>query len=133
MDGNEAVVKLLLDTGKAQVDSKDEKGQTPLSWAVRRRLWVARRRNEVVVMWLCMAVVKLLLDKGKSKRSTRGITKAERRGPRQEGRGSISASINFCHVKEGSNYQGFLTQLSSKARQSGAPKGKSIVRLETLS
>jgi ankyrin repeat protein len=29
----EAVVKLLLDTGKTDVDSKDEDGVMPLSWA----------------------------------------------------------------------------------------------------
>ncbi|RYP00350.1 hypothetical protein DL764_006550 [Monosporascus ibericus] len=49
--GHETVVKLLLDTGKVDVDSKDnEYGQTPLSWA-------ARNGHE--------AVVKLLLDTGK--------------------------------------------------------------------
>jgi ankyrin repeat protein len=31
--GHEAVVKLLLETGKVDVDSKDKYGQTPLSWA----------------------------------------------------------------------------------------------------
>ena len=31
--GHEAVVKLLLATGKADVDSKDGFGRTPLSWA----------------------------------------------------------------------------------------------------
>ena len=33
MKGHEAVVKLLLETGKADVESKDGCGQTPLSWA----------------------------------------------------------------------------------------------------
>src|SRR5438270_739567 len=33
--GHEALVKLLLDTGKADVDSKDENGRTPLRWAER--------------------------------------------------------------------------------------------------
>ena len=49
-NGNEAVVKLLLDTGKVDVDSKDYRGQTPLSWA-------AENGHE--------GIVKLLLDTGK--------------------------------------------------------------------
>jgi len=49
--GHEAVVKLLLATGKADVDSKDNEGQTPLSWA-------ALLGHE--------AVVKLLLATGKA-------------------------------------------------------------------
>ncbi|OCL00607.1 ankyrin, partial [Cenococcum geophilum 1.58] len=49
--GHEAVAKLLLETGKVNVESKDTKyGQTPLSWA-------ARGGHE--------AVVKLLLETGK--------------------------------------------------------------------
>jgi ankyrin repeat protein len=44
------VVKLLLDTGKVDVDSKDSDGRTPVSWA-------AEHGHE--------AVVKLLLDTGK--------------------------------------------------------------------
>jgi len=48
--GHEAVVKLLLETGKVDPESKDkEYGQTPLSWAVRNGH---------------KAVVKLLLEKG---------------------------------------------------------------------
>ena len=47
--GVEAIVKLLLDTGKVEADSKDNFGQTPLSWA-------AQGGHE--------AVVKLLLKKG---------------------------------------------------------------------
>lgn len=47
--GVEAVAKLLLDTGKVDVDSKDEDGRTPL-------LWAAASGHE--------AVVKLLLKKG---------------------------------------------------------------------
>ncbi|KAH7207379.1 putative Pfs NB-ARC and ankyrin-domain-containing protein [Fusarium oxysporum] len=50
-NGNEAVVKMLLDTGKADVDSRDENGQSPLSWA-------AENGHE--------AVVKILLDTGKA-------------------------------------------------------------------
>ncbi|KAK4248955.1 hypothetical protein C7999DRAFT_39939 [Corynascus novoguineensis] len=46
-NGHEAVVKMLLDTGKVNVDSKDIYGQTPLSCA-------AKNRHE--------AVVKMLLD-----------------------------------------------------------------------
>ena len=34
--GHEAVVKLLLETGKVDVESKDKYGQTPLSWAAVR-------------------------------------------------------------------------------------------------
>jgi ankyrin repeat domain-containing protein 50 len=49
-NGNEAVVKLLLETSKVDVDSKDQYGQTPLSLA-------ARNGNE--------AAVKLLLETGK--------------------------------------------------------------------
>jgi ankyrin repeat protein len=48
--GNEAVVKLLLETGQVDVDSKDTDGRTPL-------LWAAEKGNE--------AVVKLLLETGK--------------------------------------------------------------------
>jgi ankyrin repeat protein len=48
--GHEAVVKLLLDTGKVDADSKDNDGRTPLWWA-------ATNGHE--------AVVKLLLDTGK--------------------------------------------------------------------
>jgi ankyrin repeat domain-containing protein 50 len=43
--GHEAVVKLLLATGKADVDSKDRDGQTPLSWA-------AQKGHEAVVKLL---------------------------------------------------------------------------------
>ncbi|KAL8365058.1 hypothetical protein RB595_004057 [Gaeumannomyces hyphopodioides] len=50
LNGHEAVVKLLLATGKVDVDTKDKFGRTPLSWA-------AERRHE--------AVVKLLLATGK--------------------------------------------------------------------
>ena len=32
--GREAIVKLLLDIGKVNVDQKDRDGRTPLSWAV---------------------------------------------------------------------------------------------------
>src|SRR2546423_7590982 len=35
-NGHEAVVKLLLATGKADVDSKDNYGQTPLLWAAKK-------------------------------------------------------------------------------------------------
>ena len=49
-NGHEAVVKLLLETGKVDVDSKDQYGRTPLSWA-------AENGHE--------AVVKLLLETGK--------------------------------------------------------------------
>ena len=49
--GHEAVVKLLLETGKANADSKDKDGRTPLSWA-------AASGHE--------AVVKLLLETGKA-------------------------------------------------------------------
>ncbi|KAK3935206.1 hypothetical protein QBC46DRAFT_462203 [Diplogelasinospora grovesii] len=49
-NGNEAVVKMLLDTGKVDVDAKDNSGWTPLSWAA------AKGRE---------AVVKMLLDTGK--------------------------------------------------------------------
>ena len=48
--GHDAVVKLLLKTGKVDVESKDEYGRTPLSWA-------AEEGHE--------AVVKLLLETGK--------------------------------------------------------------------
>jgi ankyrin repeat protein len=44
------VVKLLLETGKVEVDSKDETGRTPLLWAV-------ENGHE--------AIVKLLLETGK--------------------------------------------------------------------
>jgi ankyrin repeat protein len=35
-DGHTAVVKLLLDTGKADCHCKDEDDETALSWAIRR-------------------------------------------------------------------------------------------------
>ena len=45
-NGHEAVVKLLLETGKVDVDSKDKGyGQTPLSWA-------AQNGHEAVVKLL---------------------------------------------------------------------------------
>jgi ankyrin repeat domain-containing protein 50 len=57
--GHEAVVGLLLETGKVDVDSKDmEYGQTPLSWA-------AERGHE--------AVVKLLLETGKVDVDSKGM------------------------------------------------------------
>jgi hypothetical protein len=57
-NGHEAVVKLLLDTGKVDADSKDaENDRTPLSWA-------ARNGHE--------AVVKLLLDTGKVDADSKG-------------------------------------------------------------
>ncbi|KAL8366316.1 hypothetical protein RB595_004877 [Gaeumannomyces hyphopodioides] len=49
-NGHEAVVELLLATGKVDVDSKDEQGRTPLSWA-------AANGHE--------AVIKLLLATGR--------------------------------------------------------------------
>ena len=48
--GDEAIVKLLLETGKVDADSKDNFGWTPLSCA-------ARNRHK--------AIVKLLLNTGK--------------------------------------------------------------------
>ena len=48
--GDENLVKLLLETDKVDVDSKDNNGRTPLSWAV-------QSESE--------AVVKLLLETGK--------------------------------------------------------------------
>jgi len=50
MNGHKGVVKMLLDTGKVDVDSRDENGQTPLSLAV-------EDGNK--------GVVKMLLDTGK--------------------------------------------------------------------
>ena len=39
------MIKLLLETGKAVLDWKDEEGRTPLSWAV-------KGGHEAVVKWL---------------------------------------------------------------------------------
>ncbi|KAK4232838.1 hypothetical protein C8A03DRAFT_39511, partial [Achaetomium macrosporum] len=50
-NGHQAVVKMLLDTGKVDIDSKDDYGRTPLWWA-------ARNGHETVV--------KMLLDTGKA-------------------------------------------------------------------
>ncbi|OBT39451.1 hypothetical protein VE00_11019 [Pseudogymnoascus sp. WSF 3629] len=50
LNGHEAVLKLLLNTGKANADSKDKDGRTALSWA-------AGNGHE--------AIVRLLLDTGK--------------------------------------------------------------------
>ncbi|KAF1935355.1 hypothetical protein EJ02DRAFT_329775, partial [Clathrospora elynae] len=47
---HEAVVKMLLEIGNADVNSKDSTGQTPLSWAAKK--WHK-------------AVVKMLLETGK--------------------------------------------------------------------
>ncbi len=33
---HEAVVKLLLETGKVDIDAKDKSGRTPLSWAAEK-------------------------------------------------------------------------------------------------
>lgn len=49
--GHETVVKLLLETDKADVDARDRDGRTP-------QLWAARNGHE--------AVVKLLLETGKA-------------------------------------------------------------------
>ncbi|KAI9776691.1 MAG: hypothetical protein M1839_009418 [Geoglossum umbratile] len=69
--GREAVVKLLLETGKADVDSKDSWGRTPLSWATGGHTplsWMAGGRTPV--LWAAEsgreAVVKLLLETGKA-------------------------------------------------------------------
>ncbi|KAH8754214.1 ankyrin repeat-containing domain protein [Hyaloscypha sp. PMI_1271] len=48
-NGHEAIVKLLLETGEVDADSKDKGGQTPLSWAA---------------MYGRNATVKLLLETG---------------------------------------------------------------------
>jgi ankyrin repeat protein len=48
-NGNKAVVKMLLDTGKVDVNAKDQSGDTLLSWAAQNG---------------CEAVVKILLDTG---------------------------------------------------------------------
>ena len=83
-NGHEAIVKLLLDTGKVDINSEDNSNQTPLSWAAREGhktvvklllntgkvdidskdndsqtplLWAAKNGHE--------AIVKLLLDTGK--------------------------------------------------------------------
>ncbi|KAG8673979.1 hypothetical protein FPOAC1_007298 [Fusarium poae] len=50
-NGSEAMVKMLLDTGKVDVDAKDKNGRTPL-------LWAAENGHE--------AVVKMLVDTGKA-------------------------------------------------------------------
>lgn len=50
MGGHEAVVKLLLETGKVEVNAKDSNNQTPLSWAAKGGY---------------KAIVKLLLETGK--------------------------------------------------------------------
>jgi len=50
----DAVVKLLLATGKANVDSKDENGQTPLSWA-------AENGHEAVVKLLQSSIAAQLV------------------------------------------------------------------------
>jgi ankyrin repeat protein len=59
-NGYEAVVKLLLATGKVQVDFKDKYGRTPLSWAT-------QNGHE--------AVVKLLLATGKVEVDSKDATK----------------------------------------------------------
>ncbi|OAA65130.1 Ankyrin repeat-containing domain protein [Akanthomyces lecanii RCEF 1005] len=59
-NGHDAVVKLLLDTGKANVDSKDSYGRTPLSWA-------AENGHDVIV--------KLLLDTAKADIKSKDVVK----------------------------------------------------------
>ncbi|KAN0068626.1 hypothetical protein V8E54_013350 [Elaphomyces granulatus] len=59
-NGNEAVVKLLLETGKVEVDSQDKTGgRTPLLWAA------INGHVAVVKLLFETAVVKLLLETGK--------------------------------------------------------------------
>ena len=36
LNGHVAVIKLLLDTGKVDADSKDEDGHTPVCWAAKK-------------------------------------------------------------------------------------------------
>jgi len=48
---SETIVKLLLETSKVEVDSKDSYGRTPLSWAAEKG---------------CETVIKLLLETGKA-------------------------------------------------------------------
>ncbi|KAH7146950.1 ankyrin repeat-containing domain protein [Dactylonectria estremocensis] len=62
-NGNEAVVKILLNTGKVDVDARDKNGRSPLSWA-------AEKGRE--------AVVKMLLDTGKVDMATEDALFAER-------------------------------------------------------
>ena len=83
---HETVVKLLLDTGKVDADSKDNKyGPTPLSWA-------ARRGHE--------AIVKLLLDTGKVDADSRdnkyGRTPLTIWGGGERARGGRETSTDFC-------------------------------------
>jgi ankyrin repeat protein len=49
IDGQEIIVKLLLETGEVDIDSKDNGGQTSLSWA-------ARNGYEAVVKLICKHV-----------------------------------------------------------------------------
>lgn len=59
---HEAVVKMLLDTGKVEVDSRDKHGQMPLSLA-------AEKGEE--------AVVQILLETGKVEIDSKGIKTVE--------------------------------------------------------
>jgi hypothetical protein len=52
--GHEAMVELLLETDKVDINSKDNYGQTPLSWA-------AKRRHEAVVKLLQSSTKELIL------------------------------------------------------------------------
>src|SRR6266566_2514557 len=81
-NGHEAVVKLLLDSGKVDADSEDEQGQTPLS--------LAAGRGHKAIMKLLFdngkvgadakdsrgheAIVKLLLDSGKADADSKAKT-----------------------------------------------------------
>ncbi|OCK72873.1 hypothetical protein K432DRAFT_452233, partial [Lepidopterella palustris CBS 459.81] len=47
-NGHEAVVQLLLDTGKVKVDSKDWYGQTPLSLAAGHEALVKLLKNAFI-------------------------------------------------------------------------------------
>ncbi|KAI1169676.1 nb-arc and ankyrin domain-containing protein [Nemania sp. FL0916] len=59
MQGNQAMVEMLLKTGKVDADSRDENGRTPLSYAAERGFHT---------------VAYLLLDKGKATPDTRDTT-----------------------------------------------------------
>jgi hypothetical protein len=115
--GHEATKKLLLDTGKVDVDSKDNYGRTPLSWA-------AENGHEAIVKILLdiskvdvnskdkfgrtplsftasrgqETVMKLLLDTGKVDVDSRDLASRIRRGqvdptPKEERRASRTVHI----------------------------------------
>ena len=107
---HEAIVKLLLETGKVKADLKDQFGQTPLAWA-------ANNRHE--------AVIKLLLDAdSKDKCGQTPLARAAVHGHDHEHQGR-----RRCNPYQSFGYVAFAMQPSA-TRTSGRhpPRKKRVVQ-----